>query len=145
MNDFARQFLSDCQDISNNIIATGQNLYAAINDDIEAKRNLRDAEEILSAAEAEIVAEATIRASTEKTGPLAGVAATSSAFKAACEALIARERHSNPQIAQLHAHAIRCRNVADQTTILREGTAVTFSALKHAADLRAAMLHSMTD
>lgn len=145
MNDFARSFFSDCQDISNNLIATGQNLYAAINDDIEAKRHLRDAEEMLSAAESEIIAEATIRASTEKAGALAGIAATSSAFKAACEALIARQRSSNPQIAQLYAHVIRCRNVADQTTILREGTAVTFSALKHASDLRAAMLRSMTD
>lgn len=145
MNDFARQFMNECQDISNNLIATGQNLYAAINDDIEAKRNLRDAEEMLSNAEAEIIAEATIRAATEKAGPLAGIAATSSAFKSAVEAMIARERHSNPQIAQLLAHVIRCRNVADQTTILREGTAVTFSALRHAADLRAAMLRSMTD
>ena len=145
MNDFARQFLADCQDISNNIISVGQNLYAAINDDIESKRRLRDAEEMLSAAESEIIAEATIRASTEKSGPLAGIAATSSAFKAACEALIARERHNNPQITQIHAHVVRCRNVADNCTILREGTAVTFSALKHAAELRAAMLRSMTD
>lgn len=142
MNDFARSFLNDCQDISTNIIATGQNLYAAIRDDIESKRRLRDAEETLSNIEAELIAESTIRASVEKTGPLAGIAATSSAFKAACEAMVAKSRKTGNH-AQVYAHVVKLRNECDECTALREGTAVTFSALKHAADLRAAMLRSL--
>lgn len=142
MNDFARSFLNDCQDISSNILTTGQSLYDAIRYDIEAKRRLRDAEERLSNYEAELIAEATIRASVEKSGPLAGIAATSSAFKAACEALIAKSRRTGSH-AQLYAEAVKLRNEGDECTALREGVAVTFSALKHAADLRAAMLHSL--
>lgn len=142
MTNFVQQFFADCQDLSNNLIVTGQNLCAAIADDIESKRRLREAEERLSNAEAELIAEAAIRAAVEKAGPLSGIAATSSAFKAACESMIAKARQA--QLSRLYADAVRLRNLADEAQTIREQTATMFGAMKHAADLRAALLNAMS-
>lgn len=142
MTNFVEKFFADCQDLSNSLISTGQNLCAAIADDIESKRRLREAEECLSNAEAELIAEATIRAAVEKAGPLAGIAATSSAFKAACESMIAKARKGD--LTRLHCEVVRLRNMEDETQTIREQTAAMFGAMKHAADLRAALLNAMS-
>lgn len=141
--NFAKLFFQDCEDLSNQLIITAQNWFAANADDIAAKRRLKDIEEKLTRAEAEIVAEAAMEAVVGKTGPLAGFAATSPAYKSACEALIGRERERGGKLANLYAAVIAARNIADECQQLREGTGKMLEAQKAAADLRASMLRPL--
>lgn len=134
------EFFGDCMDVLLSLENAAQRLQAAIEGDIQAKRLLRDLEAALSAAEAEKVAEAAIMAKVSKEGPLAAVAQSSPAFLAARDALIAEAHRGD--LADLLGEVARARREADDAQLERERAAVMFSALKHAADLRASMLNA---
>lgn len=139
MTNYFEKFFADCNNLLSTIETTKQNYFAAIADDIRAKRHLKEVEEQLESAEAEIVAEAAITAKAGTDSPLAGLAATSPAYKAAIDALKSRERSAG-RTAQIYAHVVRCRNEADEAQIIREQTGADLSACKAAADLRSSML-----
>src|SRR3990167_775262 len=116
------------------------NLCLAIEDETLARRALKDAESSLSAAEAEIVMDAELASSTDKTGPLAGIAKTSKTYAYALESLLSKERGNGSAIGYLSAEARRLRGPADNAAIDRQQAETRFAAVRHAADLMAAIL-----
>jgi hypothetical protein len=135
-----KPILDECNGLIERIAATAEELAAAISADISFKRQLREAEEALSQREAEYITEAVILAQ-QKQGPLAGIATTSPAFKAACETLVA-SAHQNG-ISLHYRQVISLRAQADDAQARREILGTRFSAIKHAADLRSAMLNAL--
>ena len=132
--------LADCEDILANMDGFAIDLAEAIERDIDAKRWVKQADEELAAAEAEIIAEEAIKAKLgDKESKLAGLAATSKPYAAALDAIIAQERRDG-RLAALWADAQQYRRLADDASMHRERLAVRFSATKAAANLRAAML-----
>ena len=132
--------LAECEDILAHLGALSVDLADAIERDIDAKRWVKQADEELAGAEAEIIAEAAIKAKLgDKESPLAGLAVTSKPYAAALDAIIAQERRDG-RLAALWTDAQQYRRLADDAAMQRERLAVRFSATKHAADLRAAML-----
>lgn len=138
MNPMIAEFVGDCQDLLGRLEETASQLAYAIQQDIAARRTLRELEEALSAAEAELVASAAIKAKTGQDSPLAGLAVTSPAYRAALDALLADARRNGLGVL---AHQVEdMRRVVDDTEATRRTWEVRFSAIKHAAELRAAML-----
>ena len=132
--------LADCEDLLANMDGLSHDLADAIERDIDAKRAAKWADDQLAAAEAEIIAEVAIKTKLgDKESPLAGLAVTSKPYAAALDAVIAQERREG-RLAALWADVQANRAAADDAAMLRERLAVRFSATKHAADLRAAML-----
>lgn len=140
MNAALERILSDCEDILSSLDGFSLDLADAIERDIDAKRAAKWAEEELAAAEAEIIAEEAIKAKLgDKESRLQGLAATSKPYQAALDAIIAQERRDG-RLAALWADVQANRAAADDALMHRERLAVRFSATKHAANLRAAML-----
>lgn len=138
MNDFGRKLFEDCRSILDAMEPMEQNLFAAIIDDLEAKRRLKDAEEALKAAEGEIVVEAAVMAKVANEGAFANIAATSPAYKAAVDALLYRER--SRRLSQHVANVSRLAIEADRAVAIREDTQGRLSALKSKANLISSML-----
>ena len=116
------------------------NLCIAIEDETLAKRALKDAESSLSATEAEIVMEAELASITDKTGLLAGIAKTSKAYGYALEYLLSKDRGNGSAIGYISAEVRRLQGAADSALIDRQQAETRFSAIRHAADLMAAIL-----
>lgn len=132
--------LADCEDILSAMAGLAHDLAEAIERDIDAKRWVKRADEELAAAEAEIIAEEAVKAKLgDEKSRLHGLAATSKPYAAALDAIIAQERRDG-RLAALWTDAQLCRRLADDAAMQRERLAVRFSATRHAADLRAAML-----
>ena len=142
MNDVLQTLFTDSDQLASHLELTAEQLAVYIADDLALKRQLKEAEEHLSQAEAERIAEAVALAKTEKSGPLAHVAQSSSAFRSACDTLVADARQNG--LGPLHRRVIELRHEADEAQIAREQVAVRFSAMRHAADLRAAMLRTLS-
>ena len=116
------------------------NLCLAIEDDTLARRALKDAESSLSATEAEIVMEAELASIIDKTGPLAGIAKTSKAYGYALEYLLSKDRGNGSAIGYISAEVRRLQGAADSALIDRQQAETRFAAIRHAADLMAAIL-----
>lgn len=137
-----QSLIDQCDELLTRLDATAEELAAAISSDISFKRQLREAEETLSQREAEYITEAVMQAQ-QKQGPLAGIATTSPAFKAACEKLVANAYQNG--ISQHYRQVIGLRAQADDAQARREILGTRFSAMKHAADLRTAMLNALAN
>lgn len=132
--------LAECEDILTHLEAVSVDLADAIEQDIETKRWMKQADDELAAAEAEIIAEEAIKAKLgDKESRLQGLAVTSKAYQAALDAIIAAERRDG-RLAALWTDVQTHQRLADNAAMQRERLAVRFSATKHAANLRAAML-----
>ena len=131
--------IQDAQGILDQLPAAAARLGAAIEDDIMTKRQLSEANKALASAEAEVVMEAEY-ASQDKAGPLAGVAKTSKAYGYALDTLLTKERANGSAIGYAAKELRRLEAVADNAAIEREQATVQFSAVRHAADLMAAIL-----
>lgn len=143
MNRYHLQpILTECNDLLQRLEVTAEELAAAISADISFKRLLSQAEDTLKTREAEYITEAVMQAQ-QKVGPLAGIATTSPAFKSACETLVAAA-HQNG-ISQHYRQVISLRAQADDAEGRREILGNRFSAIKHAVDLRAAMLNALAE
>lgn len=133
--------IGESEELATQLLRQADELAAAIEADVTARRQLRDAEQTLNEAEAGYLVDAETQAQ-EKQGPLAGLAKSSAAYKAACETLIAGARQNGlrDQFTQVTA----LRHAADATQIAREQQSARFTALKHIAELRTAMLHALS-
>jgi hypothetical protein len=140
MNTNLTTLIGESEELVHQLLAQADELAAAIEAEVTTKRQLRDAEQALSEAEAGYVVEAEMQAQ-EKKGRLAGIAKSSAAYKAACETLIA-EAHRNGLHGQ-HAQVTELRQAADSAQIAREQHAARFTALKYVAELRTAMLNAL--
>lgn len=138
MNTFLSDFLGECRDLLASLETTAGELAIAIQQDITARRALREAEEMLAGAEAELVAEAAITAKAGGESPLAGLAATSKPYAAAIDAMLVGARRNG--LSSLAQRVADLRLVVDDTEATRQTWATRYSALRHAAELRAAML-----
>ena len=137
------QLLTDCENILTHLEDVTADLVVAIDADILAKRALRDAERLLSDAESELVTDAAMRAKVEKAGPLSHAAQSSPAYKQAVDAMLADARRG--VLANHWTNAERARYAADDAQARREQIATAYSATKHAANLRAAMLNAIAE
>lgn len=117
-------------------------LQSAIEAETRLRRVFKEAELALEQAEADIVYEAEINAQ-NKMGPLAGIAKTSPAYKAAVTKLISQARGKDGQVSGAAQQVGSLQAQYDQAQIEREQASVHFSACKHAADLKAAILKAM--
>lgn len=126
------------ENIISALYADAAALCEAVEADVTARRMLKEAETDLTAIEAGIVAEANIAAQA-KEGPLAGIATTSKAYTAAVEVLLGQSarRHNVRMI------VARLQTDADNAAIAREQASIRFSATKHAAELKAAIIRAI--
>lgn len=131
--------IQDAEGILSQLTTAAARLGAAIEEDLMTKRQLSEANKALSAAESEIVMEAEY-ASQDKAGPLAGIAKTSKAYGFALDALLTKERANGSSVGFYAREVRRLEAVADNAAIEREQATVQFSAIRHAADLMAAIL-----
>jgi hypothetical protein len=117
-------------------------LQAAIEMESKLRRTLKETEQALEQAEADIVYMAEIEAH-GKTGPLAGIAKTSPAYKAALTRIVTQARGEAGQISTLAQQVAVQQARHDQALIEREQASVYYSACKHAADLKTAILKAV--
>ncbi|MBX3050794.1 MAG: hypothetical protein KF753_04930 [Caldilineaceae bacterium] len=130
--------ITEGEDIITALHTATAELCDAIESDVTIRRMLKEAEADLSAAESEIVAEANIEAQ-NKEGPLAGIATTSKAYAYALENLLSNYHTTNSNKVAIR----RLQTDADNASIAREQAQVKFSAVKHAADLKAAIIRAI--
>lgn len=140
MNTVTNNLIGEAQDLADQLVSQAEELALAIEGEATLKRELKEAEQTLSQAEAEYIVEAEMQAQA-KAGPLAGIAKTSKAYAASCEMLVA-DAHRNG-LQSIHRQVQTLRTESTNAQIAREQHAVRFSALKHAADLRTAILNSI--
>ncbi|MCB0073716.1 MAG: hypothetical protein KDE20_19745 [Caldilineaceae bacterium] len=142
MSDALKALLIESDQLARVLELTAEELGVCIALDLNTKRELKEAEEYLAQAEAERIAEAVTRAKVEKAGPLAHVAQSSPAFRSAVDTVVKEARQNG--LAPLHRRVTELRTAADEAQIAREQVSVRFSAMKRAADLRSAMLRTLS-
>ncbi len=130
--------ISDAEQLLNELRRTADLLSDAIGMQAVKYARLRSIEQAYTDAENEEVASAIVQAIAEKSGPLAGIAATSKAYDIALNALRARLR--NDMLADMAADLDDARREYDDAQAEQRQAETEFSAARHAADLRAAML-----
>ena len=137
MTKTVEQLLTDSNRILADLIAVDVELSGAINDDSNARRQLREAEQVLSLAESEIVTKAVLQAK-DKVGPLAGLAVTSDAYKMSVALLVAQ---AHAGALQPIAHRVQKWQIESEAARVRlDQLTARFSALRHASSLLASML-----
>ncbi|GIV73506.1 hypothetical protein [Caldilinea sp.] len=134
--------VNESEDMIRELMAAADRLAAAIEAETTIRRMLKEAEQGLEAAEAELIYDLELQAQ-DKAGPLAGLAKTGPAYKAALTNVLAQERQNGGPLGDLSRQVEQLRTQLDQAQIEREQMAVHFSACKHAADLKAAVLKAM--
>lgn len=140
MNTILNTLIGEAEDLAKLLLTQADELALAIDRETTLKRELKEAEQALSESEAEYIVDAEMQAQA-KVGPLAGLAKTSKAYVASCEVLVADARRNGLQSLHERVHALRIETTNAQ--IAREQHAVRFTALKHAADLRTAILNAV--
>lgn len=133
--------IGEAEELITNLHDAARRLQNAIQLERVARARAQDAKETLSASEAELIHEATLLAQA-KEGPLSGIATTSKAYGYAIEKLLSEARQTN--LSALYHDANRLAIEADNAAIELEQAKVQFSACKHVADLKAAILSGMT-
>jgi hypothetical protein len=134
--------VNESESMITNLMDAANQLQRTIETETHLHRMLKEAEQALETAEAEVLYEAEIAAQ-DKHGPLAGIAKTSATYKAALTNLLAQVRRNGGPIGELTRQVDSLRVRLDQAQIEREQAAVHFSAYKHAADLKASVLRAM--
>ena len=129
--------IKEGEDIITALHNAAAELCTAIESDVTIRRMLKEAENDLASLEAEIVTDANIEAQ-GKEGPLAGIATTSKAYSYALDNLLSTHRNGSAgrQVQDL-------RIQADNASIAAQQAQVKFSAVKHAADLKAAIIRAI--
>lgn len=133
------QLLEESDRLLGELFAVDVDLAGALADDSAARRQLKDAEQELNLAEAEVITTAVIQ-SKVKEGPLAGIATTSDAYKAAVAKLLADAHQGGLNRAYAKARAWQLQ--ADECKVTLERATVRFSAIRHASNLLASMLQA---
>jgi hypothetical protein len=134
--------VSESESMISQLMSAAEKVQRTIEVETHLSRTLKEAEQALEMAEAEVLYEAEIAAQ-DKHGPLAGIAKTSPVYKAAINKLLADERRNGGQIDALTGQVDDLRVRVDQAQLEHEQAAVQFSACKHAADLKASVLRAM--
>lgn len=141
LSSWLNEFIGDCVDILEVMERAADDLAVNIAADIATKRQAKELQEVLDMAEAEIVADAAVKARLkDDSSQLTGLATSSAGYRAAIDALIA-EAHRGPLLATVKT-VHEARRHADDAQIAREQAAIRFSACKHAAGLREAILRT---
>ena len=133
------QLLEESDRLLGELIATDTDLAGAISDDNEARRQLKDAEQELNLAEAEVITVAVIQAK-QKEGPLGGIATTSDAYKAAVTKLLADAHQGD--LYHAYNRMKQRQGQADERKVVLEQAVTRFSAIRHASNLLASMLQA---
>jgi hypothetical protein len=130
--------IEDAEGIRDQLLNQALIVQASIQMVKKARAAAKEAQDALAAAEAEYVTEAIARAESGD-GPLAGIARTSKAFGYALDNLlnVARQNGLNYRAEIARAAQMDLMNAE----IAYEQDMTKFSALRHAADLQAAMIH----
>ena len=134
--------VNESESMISNLMSAADCVQRTVEAETHLRRMLKEAEQALEGAEAEVLYEAEIAAQ-DKSGPLANIAKTSTAYKAAITKLLADERRNGGPLGELTRQVDGLRVRLDQAQIEREQAAVQFSACKHAADLKASVLRAM--
>lgn|SRR5690606_28911139 len=129
--------IQEAEDLLTSLHDAAKRLEAAIAADRITRSRAQDAKETLAAAEAEIVVEAETLAQAGE-GPLAKIAKTSKAYTYALDNLLHQARQTN--LSHLYRDANRAAIEADNAAIELAQAQAMFSAMKHAAELKAAIL-----
>lgn len=137
-----RHAVNDAESLLTEVQNAAGTLQGAIEAETQLRRVLKETEQALEQAEAEIIYEAEIDAHS-KAGPLAGIAKTSPAYKAALTKLVTNARAQNGQVSALAGQVATLQAQYDQAQIAREQATVQYSACKHAADLKGAILKAL--
>lgn len=137
-----RYTVKDAESLLTEVHTAASTLQHAIEAETKLRRSLKETEQALEEAEAEIIYEAEIEAQ-GKTGPLAGIAKTSAGYKAALTKLVTYARGHDDRVSALARQVATLQARYEQVQIEREQAAVQFSACKHAADLKGAILKAM--
>ena len=133
------QLLTEGDRILSDLITADVELSTALVDDNQARRQLREAEQALSLAEAELVTTAVIQAK-DKAGPLAGLAVTSDAYKMAVALLVAKAHAGDLQ--RPSGRVKEWQRFADDAKVKLDQATARFSAVRHASNLLASMLQA---
>ena len=133
------QLLEESDRLMGELIAADVDLAGAMVDDSDARRQLKEADQVLSLGEAEVITTAVIQAKA-KEGPLAGFATTSDAYKAAVTKLLAHAHQGDLKRAHLRVKERQIQ--ADKYKIALEQATIRFSAIRHASNLLATMLQA---
>lgn len=137
-----RYAVKDAESLLTDMQTAADTLQRAIETETQLRRVLKETEQALEQAEADVIYEAEIAAQ-NKEGVLAGIAKTSAAYKAALTKLVAQARANDGQVSALARQMATLQAQYDQAHIEREQAVVQFSGCKHAADLKAAILKAM--
>lgn len=136
-----QQLLNEADRTIAALIEADAELAGALVDDNMARRQLREAEQALSLAEAEIICEASIQAKA-KEGPLAGLAVSGDGYKTAQQLLLAQAHRGNLQ--RLAGRAQERQIAAEDAKVSLERAQARFSAIRHACVLLNGMLNATT-
>ncbi len=133
------QLLEESDRLLGELVAADVELAGALYDDSDARRQLKDADQVLSLAEAEVITVAVIQ-SKAKEGPLAGIATTSDAYKAAVTKLLASAHQGDLKRSYMRLKERQIQ--ADDRKVVLEQATARFSAIRHASNLLASMLQA---
>ena len=134
--------IQEGEDIITALHTAAADLCNAVESETVLRRMLKEAEADLTAAEGEMVTEANIAAQ-GKEGPLSGIATTSKAYTYALESLLANARNNGHAVGGAYRQVQRLRVDADNAAVAKEQASIRFSATKHAADLKAAIIRAI--
>lgn len=129
--------IAEAEDLLTSLHDAAKRLQTAIAAERITRSRAQDAKETLAAAEAEIVVEAETLAQAGE-GPLAKIAKTSKAYQYALDNMLHQARQTN--LNHLYRDANRAIIEADNAAIELAQAQAMFSAMKHAAELKAAIL-----
>ncbi len=118
-----------------------QRLNDAFAVEVTLNRELSRKKKALEQAESEYVTEAVIQAQKAKTGPLAGIALTSPAFKDAREVVIAHARKNGLKTLAGYLQTLEIQT--DDALIARQQIENSWHAARTAANIYEAILQSM--
>lgn len=133
------QLLEESDRLLGELIATDIELAGTLADDSDARRQLKEAEQELNLGEAEVITTAVLQAKL-KEGPLAGIATTSDAYKAAVTRLLADAHQGD--LSRSHLRVKERQQQADGAKVALEQATTRFSAVRHASNLLASMLQA---
>jgi len=132
--------ITEAETLLANLDAASKWLQQATGNVAAAYAALRTVEQSYTDAENEYSGEAVVQAVADKSGPLGGIATTSKAYDIALGALRAKLR--NEDLADMAADLDARRTQYEAAQAEQRQAETEFSAARHAADLRAAMLRA---
>lgn len=134
-----QQLLGESDRILSELLDADIAYAGALIDESMARRQLCEAEQALSLAEAEIICEAVLQAKM-KAGPLAGLAVTSDAYRMAVQLLVAKAHASNLQ--RQAGRVKEWQRASEDAKVKLDQAQARFSAIRYASSLLASTLQA---